>query len=74
MKDVKDFAAYVATHLFDANPEMAENHSVEVKEITKNNGVKLTGISDEFAGAVSSLKHSAVEIRYVDEHEVDTYQ
>ena len=29
--------------------------------------VKLTGISDEFAGAVSSLKHSAVEIRYVDE-------
>lgn len=51
MKDVKDFAAYVATHLFDTAPEMAENHSVEVKEITKNNGVKLTGISVSESGS-----------------------
>lgn len=51
MMDLKEFAAYVSTHLFDENPEMTENHSVEVKEITKNNGLKLTGIAITESGS-----------------------
>lgn len=45
MMDLKEFAEYVADHLFDDHPEMADSHSTEVKEITKNNGLKLTGIA-----------------------------
>lgn len=45
MKDVNEFATFVAEHLFDANQEMANNHQVEVKEVIKNNGLILTGIT-----------------------------
>lgn len=45
MKDVKEFATYVAQHLFDEEPEMAETCHAEVTEVTKNNGNILTGIT-----------------------------
>ena len=51
MMDLKNFAAYVADHLFDDHPEMADSHSTEVKEITKNNGLKLTGIAITESGS-----------------------
>lgn len=44
MKDVKEFATYVAEHLFDARPELKKNHEVEVKEMIKNNSTVLTGL------------------------------
>lgn len=44
MKDVKEFATYVAEHLFDAKPELKKNHEVEVKEMIKNNSTVLTGL------------------------------
>lgn len=45
MKDLKEFATYVAQHLFDAEPELAENLKVEIHEVVKNNGKVLTGIT-----------------------------
>ena len=44
MKDVKEFATYVAEHLFDARQELKKNHEVEVKEMIKNNSTVLTGL------------------------------
>ena len=44
MKDIKEFATYVAQHLFDVEPELAETLNVEVHEVVKNNGKVLTGI------------------------------
>ena len=43
-ENVKEFAQYVAEHLFDENSAMKENHHVEVKEVVKNNGLVLTGL------------------------------
>ena len=44
MKDVKKFATYVAEHLFDEAPEMKGLVNVEIRDIVKNNGMKLTGL------------------------------
>lgn len=45
MKSVKEFATYVAAHLFDAEPELADNHNVEIHEVVKNNGRVLTALT-----------------------------
>ncbi len=44
LNSIEDFAAYIKEHIFDDVPEMAENHTVELKEVLKNNGVKLHGM------------------------------
>ena len=45
MKDVKEFATYVAAHLFDVEPEMKETVIVEIHDVVKNNGMVLTGLT-----------------------------
>lgn len=50
MRDVKEFANYIAMHLFDAEPEMKDTVEVEIHEVVKNNGVVLTGITIKEAG------------------------
>ncbi len=45
LNTIEDFAAYVKEHIFDDVPEMAENHKVDLKEVLKNNGIKLQGIT-----------------------------
>ena len=42
---IEDFAAYVKEHIFDDAPEMAENHKVDLKDVLKNNGIMLHGIT-----------------------------
>ena len=39
-----EFASYVKDHIFDAAPEMAESHTASINEVTKNNGMELTGL------------------------------
>lgn len=41
---MEEFASYVKDHIFDAAPEMAESHTASINEVTKNNGMELTGL------------------------------
>ncbi len=45
LNTIEDFAAYVKEHIFDDAPEMAENHKVDLKDVLKNNGIMLHGIT-----------------------------
>lgn len=42
---INEFADLVKDHLFDDRPDLAETHMVDVKEVTKNNGMILHGLS-----------------------------
>lgn len=42
---IKDFADAVMEHLFDERPDMAETHTADLNEVTKNNGMLLHGVT-----------------------------
>ena len=39
-----EFASFIKDHIFDAVPEMAEDHTATINEVTKNNGMELIGL------------------------------
>ena len=45
LNTIEEFAAHVKEHIFDNAPEMAENHTAEIREVLKNNGVTLHGLT-----------------------------
>lgn len=42
---INDFADAVMEHLFDERPDMADTHTADLNEVTKNNGMLLHGIT-----------------------------
>ncbi len=42
---LNEFVEAVKEHIFDGRPEMAENHTVDVSKVTKNNGRVMNGLT-----------------------------
>ena len=45
LNTIEDFAAYVKDHIFDNAPDMADNYKAEIKDVLKNNGLVLHGLT-----------------------------
>lgn len=73
-KNVSEFAEYVAKHLFDSAPEKKEVHQIDVRDVTKNNGLVLTSIvikADDSNIAPTIYMNDGFE-KYLDGADIET--